>query len=71
MSGLTFTGDTVLYLLGLAVVWGSLLWRVGELEKKVDKHNNLVERMYHVEETAKRTEGRVKELEALHPRKDD
>ena len=50
MSGLTFTGDTVLYLLGLAVVWGSLLWRVGELEKKVDKHNNLVERMYHVEE---------------------
>ena len=71
MSGLTFTGDTVLYLLGLAVVWGSLLWRVGELEKKVDKHNNLVERMYHVEETAKRTEGRVKELETLHPRKDD
>ena len=71
MSGLTFTGDTVLYLLGLAVVWGSLLWRVGELEKKVDKHNNLVERMYHVEETAKRTERRVKELEALHPRKDD
>ena len=71
MSGLTFTGDTVLYLLGLAVVWGSLLWRVGELEKKVDKHNNLVERLYHVEETAKRTEGRVKELEALHPRKDD
>ena len=50
MSGLTFTGDTVLYLLGLAVVWDSLLWRVGELEKKVDKHNNLVERMYHVEE---------------------
>lgn len=71
MSGLTFTGDTVLYLLGLAVVWGSLLWRVGELEKKVDKHNNLVERMYHVEDQTKRNEGRIKELEALHPRKDD
>ena len=71
MSGLTFTGDTVLYLLGLAVVWGSLLWRVGELEKKVDRHNNLVERMYKVEESTKRNEGRIKELEALHPRKDD
>ena len=71
MSGLTFTGDMVVYLLGLAVVWGSLLWRVGELEKKVDKHNNLVERMYKVEESTKRNEGRIKELEALHPRKDD
>ena len=70
MSGLQFSGDVVLYLLGLAVVWGSLLWRVGELEKKVDKHNNLVERMFKVEEVTKRCEGRIKELEALHPRQD-
>lgn len=45
MSGLTFTGDLVVYLLGLAVVWGSLLQRMNVLEKKMDKHNNLVERM--------------------------
>ena len=25
-------------------------YRLEQLEKKVDKHNNLVERMYHVEE---------------------
>lgn len=49
MSGLTFTGDLVVYLLGLAVVWGSLLQRVNVLEKKMDKHNNLVERMVAVE----------------------
>ena len=70
MSGLQFSGDVVLYMLGLAVVWGSLLWRVGELEKKVDKHNNLVERMFIVEERSIRNEGRIKELEALHPRQD-
>lgn len=49
MSGLTFTGDLVVYLLGLAVVWGSLLQRVNVLEKKMDRHNNLVERMVAVE----------------------
>ena len=71
MSGLEFSGDLVVYLLGLAAVWGSLLQRVNALEKKMDKHNNLVERMYQVEEQTKRNEGRIKELEALHPRKDD
>ncbi|MBR5430584.1 MAG: hypothetical protein IK116_08695 [Firmicutes bacterium] len=45
MEALTFSGDILVYLLGLAAVWGSLIWRVGALEKKVDKHNNLVERM--------------------------
>lgn len=49
MSGLTFDADLVVYLLGLAVVWGSLLQRVNALEKKMDKHNNLVERMVAVE----------------------
>ena len=45
MEGLVLSADIVLYLLGLAAMWGSLIWRVGALEKKVDKHNNLVERM--------------------------
>ena len=49
MSGLSFSGDLVVYLLGLAAVWGSLLQRVNALEKKMDKHNNLVERMVAVE----------------------
>lgn len=49
MDGLNFSGDLVFYLLGLAAVWGSLLQRVNALEKKMDKHNNLVERMVAVE----------------------
>lgn len=46
MSGLTFSGDVVVYLLGLAATWGAVMWRIAALEKKVDKHNNLVERLY-------------------------
>ena len=45
MEGFVLSADIVLYLLGLAAMWGSLIWRVGALEKKVDKHNSLVERM--------------------------
>ena len=45
MNEFTFSWNIVIYLLGLAAMWGSLIWRVGALEKKVDKHNNLVERM--------------------------
>lgn len=68
MSGLTFSGDIVVYLLGLAATWGAVMWRISALEKKVDRHNNLVERMYIVEQQSERNEGRIKELEALHPR---
>lgn len=70
MEGIAFDTNLVVYLLGLAATWGATMWRISALEKKVDKHNNLVERMYHVEEQAKRCEGRIKELEELHPRVD-
>ncbi len=45
MSGLQFSGDIVIYLLGLAVTWGGVMWRIKALEKKMDKHNCLIERM--------------------------
>ena len=35
-------------------------YRLPELEKKVDKHNNLVERPYHLEEKAALTDAGVK-----------
>lgn len=35
-------------------------YRLKELEKKVDKHNNLIERTYHLEETATVLEERIK-----------
>lgn len=46
MEALTFSGDIVLYLLGLAATWGAVMWRISALEKKVEKHNQVLERQY-------------------------
>lgn len=70
MNEFIFNWNIVVYLLGLAATWGSLNWRLAELEKKMDKHNNLVERMTIAEGEIDRSKGRIKELEALHPRQD-
>ncbi len=35
-------------------------YRIGELEKKVDKHNNLIERMYKLEERTDVAEEKIK-----------
>ena len=48
--------NIVIYLLGLASTWGAVMWRISALEKKVDKHNSMVERTY-------KLEGQVKELQ--------
>ena len=37
-------------------------YRLEKLEEKVDKHNNVLERMYRLEETVKNLQGEVKEL---------
>jgi hypothetical protein len=39
-------------------------WRVGQLEKKVEKHNNLVERMVVVEQSTKSAHHRIDGLGA-------
>lgn len=57
------TQDLVIYLLGLAATAGTILARIGGLEKKVDKHNGLIERMYKVEERAKSNSHRLDRLE--------
>ena len=38
-------------------------FRLKSLEEKVNKHNNLIERMYHVEDRAKSNSHRLDELE--------
>jgi hypothetical protein len=53
--------DIVVYLLGIAVTWGSVLARLKALEKKMDRHNNLVERMVAVEASAKSAHHRLDE----------
>ena len=55
--------DLVIYLLGLACVAGTILARINALEKKVEKHNNLIERMYKVEERSKSNTHRLDDLE--------
>lgn len=58
--------DTVItlavYLVTLAGMAGAVLTRISNLEKKVEKHNNLIERMYKVEESAKQAHFRIDEL---------
>jgi len=57
------TQDLVIYLLGLAAMAGTILARLSSLEKKVDKHNGLVERMYKVEEREKSNTHRLDRIE--------
>ena len=59
---MNFDLNTVIKLLGLAVTWGTLLAKISALEKKQDKHNNLIERMYKVEESTKSAHKRIDEL---------
>ena len=50
-------------------------YRIEQLEKKVDKHNNLIERMYHVEQAVTVLDEKIKvanhRLDDLEERKDD
>lgn len=65
MSDLIFTGDIVVYLISLAAVWGSLLWRVSALEKKQDKHNNMIERTYKLEGKITEIEHDIKDIKGV------
>ena len=57
------SADSVIYLLSLAVSWGGVMARIRTLEKKMDKHNNLVERLTVTEERAKGNSRRLEKLE--------
>ena len=50
-------------------------YRIEQLEKKVDKHNNLIERMYHVEQAVTVLDEKIRvanhRLDDLEERKDD
>jgi len=65
---IAFFGTLVGSLAGIRESSRTVNFRLDKLEKKVDLHNNAVERLYHVEDLARRNEGRIKELENIHPR---
>jgi len=50
------------YLVTIAAGGGSLLTRLRYIEKKLDKHNQLVERMVVVEQSTKSAHKRIDEL---------
>jgi len=62
MSEGTIT-QIVVYLFSAGMTIGTVLWRIKELEKKVDKHNGLIERMVVVEQSAKSAHHRLDHLE--------
>lgn len=49
----------MVYLISLGSVAGTILWRITQLEKKVEKHNQLVERMVVVEQSTKSAHHRL------------
>ena len=61
---MVFSGDMMVYLVGLASTWGARMWRIAALEKKMDKHNCLIERMAVAERNIQAAEHRLDQLEA-------
>lgn len=53
-------GSAVGSLCGILINTKLSNYRIGELEKKVDKHNNLIERMYKLEERTDVAEEKIK-----------
>ncbi len=45
------------------IAGGKMAYRIDQLEKKVDKHNGLVERMVKVEESTKSAHHRIDDIE--------
>jgi hypothetical protein len=61
------TGNIIqigIYLITFGSFAGTILTRLNNLEKKVDKHNGVIERMYRCEESLKSAHKRIDGLEA-------
>lgn len=70
VSLISFLG-TLLGTLGGIIASGRLtIYRISQLEKKVEKHNNLVERMVKVENSVKSAHHRIDELRRENGEKD-
>lgn len=52
----------VIYAVTIGTFAGTVLTRIGNLEKKMDKHNCLVERMVAVEGSVKSAHHRIEEI---------
>ena len=60
-----FWVQIVVYAVSLGSFGGVVLTRLSYLEKKMDKHNNLIERMTCVEQSTKSAHQRIDELKEV------
>lgn len=60
---LSLAGTLVGSLGGILTASRLTSWRIGKLEEKVNKHNNLIERMVVVEQSTKSAHHRIDEME--------
>ena len=63
-----FAVQIATYIGTFGIVYGGLSARLRELEKKMDKHNSLIERMYAVEGKVESACDRLKRIEHLTER---
>ncbi len=52
----------VIYLFSAGMTVGTILWRIKQLEIKVDKHNGLMDRVTIVEQSTKSAHHRIDEI---------
>ena len=62
LAAISFCGTLIGTLAGIVTSGRLTLYRISQLEKKVEKHNNLVERMVKVENSVKSAHHRIDEI---------
>lgn len=67
-----FWVQILIYVAGFAAMWGNVTTRLNYLEQKMDKHNNLQERMAVVEQSVKSAHHRIDDIkeEVIHEKLD-
>lgn len=63
---LSFAGTIIGSILGILAANKLTTYRIEQLEKKVEKHNNLVERMYSLETKVAVDEEEIEHLKGYH-----
>ncbi|MFA9380271.1 MAG: hypothetical protein ACERKO_04340 [Acetanaerobacterium sp.] len=52
----------IIYAVSFGALFGQFQTKIRYIEKKLDKHNNFIERLYKLEESTRLAHGRIDEL---------
>lgn len=66
VAALSLIGTVTGSVLGILASNKVTIYRIEQLEKKVDKHNSVIERTYLLEEKMKETQRRLEKVEETH-----